>query len=170
MSFYEDDDEYDENGRTNPLRKTVNQLEKQLKEMQKQIEERDAELSKERKTNRQRSVADVLKDKGADPRLARYVLQDVEDPTPEAVASWLQTEGELFGYKPTASDDPATALGLPAGTALPPDLVAAYEKFAAGQTGGTPSAATGEAALSAKLTDPNLTQAELLNLIAGAGN
>lgn len=171
MSFYDEDGEDgDQNGRRNPLRDTVNNLEKQLKKLQDDLKERDDALTQERKTNRQRTVADTLKDKGADPRLARYVLQDVEDPTPEAVNSWLATEGELFGYKPQAATDPAQALGLPTGTALPPDLVAAYEKFAAGQQGGQAATVSGEANIAAKLADPNLTQTELLNLIAGAGN
>lgn len=168
MSFYDEDGD-EQNGR-NPLRETVNQLEKRLKELEKDVQTKDAELATERKQNRQRTVADTLKDKGADPRLARYVLQDVEDPTPEAVVTWLTTEGELFGYKPEPATDPAAALGLPAGTALPPDLVAAYEKFAAGQTGGQQATVTGTAALEAKLNDPDLTQAQLLSLIGNAGN
>ena len=168
MSFYEDEEDDDRNGR-NPLRETVNKLEKRLKELEKDLQTKDEELGKERKTNRQRSVADVLKDKGANPALARYVLQDVEDPTPESVASWLTENGELFGYKPQPTEDPASALGLPAGTALPPDLVAAYQAFQQSQSGGTSASQGSDAALAAKLNDPNLTQAELLNLIGNAG-
>ncbi len=171
MSFYDDDDDFDSGGNNNPLRKVVKDLEKKLAAEQKARQEAEDKLSTVSKTVKQRTVADVLKDSGANPGLARYVLADVEDPTPESVSQWLTENGELFGYKPPApegSDAVAQALGLPADTVLPPDIVAAYEKFAASQQGGSPSA--GGDALAAKLNDPNLSHADLLNLIASASN
>jgi len=169
MSFDDDDDFDASGGSQNPLRKVVRDLEKKLAAEQKAREEAEGKLSAVSKTVRQRTVSDVLKDKGANPALARFALQDLdEDPTPEAVDKWLTENGELFGYKPPAPDpaDPAQTLGLPAGTTLPPDLVSAYEKFMSTQQGG--QSATGGDQLAAKLADPNLSQADLLNLIQTA--
>lgn len=167
MSFYDDDDDDASGDSRNPLRKTVRDLEKKLAAEKKAREEAEERLTSVNKTVRQRTVSDVLKDKGANPSLARFALQDLdEDPTADAVEKWLTDNGELFGYKAPAPDpaDPAQTLGLPAGTTLPPDLVSAYEKFMSTQQGG--QSATGGDQLAAKMADPNLTKDELLNLIA----
>lgn len=169
MSFYDDDDDDASGGSQNPLRKVVRDLEKKLAAEEKARKEAEDRLTSVSKTVRQRTVSDVLKDKGANPSLARFALQDLdEDPTAESIEKWLTDNGELFGYKAPAPDltDPAQTLGLPAGTTLPPDLVSAYEKFVNSQQGG--QSATGGDQLAAKLADPNITQAELLNLIQTA--
>lgn len=163
-----DDDDDDLGGYNNdPAQDTplVKQLRKQLKDAQKLANEAADRATKAEKSVRQRTVADVLKEKGANPGLARYVLQDLEDPTPESVSSWLAEQGELFGYKPQTPSDPAQAMGLPAGTELPPDLVAAYQRFTNGQTTGVhtdPVDATLAAVQNAQSAD------ELLALIAAA--
>lgn len=134
----DDEDEFDFSNDPAANTPLVKQLRKQLKEAQKAATDWEQKASKADAANRQRVVADVLKDKGASPALARYALADLKEtgvePTPEAVASWLTENGELFGYKPQPQADPAQAFGLPAGTELPPDLVAAYQQFVNGQT------------------------------------
>lgn len=166
-SYEDDDDDFDSRDR-NPLRDVVKDLEKKLEKEAKARQEAEERAAKVDKALRSKTVAEVLKEKGANPALARYALQDLEDPTPESVNSWLAENGELFGYKPQVTVDPAQVLGLPAGTTLPPDLVDAYQRFMSSQQGGVPSAQSPEQALAAKLADPSLTQAELLALIATA--
>lgn len=170
MARYDYDDDDDELfGGNDPQNDTplVKQLRKQIKALEKQNNDLSAAVQKSEKVVRQRTVADVLKEKGVNPALSRFVLQDLDDPTPESVSSWLAENGELFGIKPSVSEDPAQALGLPSGTELPPDLVQAYQKFVSGQASGAKNPNPTDA-LSAKLNDPNLTQAELLSLIASA--
>lgn len=165
MSQYDGDDDYDDNNQ-DPS-KLVKDLRKQLKALTTRAEAAEAEAAKNVKVVRARTVADVLKDKGVNPALSRFVLQDLEDPTPEAVSTWLTENGELFGVKPPAVD-PAQTLGLPAGTELPPDLKAAYEKFIGGQSVTTHSDPTD--AVAAKLADPNLSRDDLLGLLTSSGN
>lgn len=163
MSFYDDEDEGSSEDR-NPLRKVVKDLEKRLAAEEKARKEAEEKLTATSKQVRQRTVQDVLKDKGVNPALARFVLQDLDDPTPESVDQWVKDNGELFGIK--AEEAPTDAPEGQSATALPPDLIDAYAKFQASQQGGV--SATGGDQLAAKLADPNLTQAELLNLLQSA--
>lgn len=166
--YHDDEDEfYGDPSQNTPL---VKDLRKQLKEALKAKESAEERASKAEKSVRTRTVSDVLKDKQANPGLARYVLQDLDDPTPEAVSAWLADNGELFGYKPPAPDpsDPAAVLGLPAGTDLPPDLVAAYQQYQASQQSGGPKPDVSDP-VTAKLNDPTLTKEQLLALIATQG-
>lgn len=169
-SFEDDDDDLygDPRDQRNPLRDVVKDLEKKLEKEAKARQEAEERASKVEKSLRSKTVAEVLKEKGANPALARYALQDLEDPSPESVNTWLIENGELFGYKPQPATNAAQLMGLPADTALPPDLVAAYEKFMTSQQGGLPSSQTPEQVLAAKLADPALTRAELEALIASA--
>lgn len=169
MSQYDDDDFDDFGNDPNANTPLVKNLRKQLNNATKAAKDLEERAVKAEKQVRARTVADVLKEKGANPGLARYVLADVEDPTAESVNSWLTTNGDLFGYKPPApaAGDIASMLGLPAGSELPPDLKQAYEKFTnAGQGTQRPNAQSSEAAA---LADPNLTHDQLLALIASSG-
>lgn len=168
MSFYDDDDDDASGSDRNPLRKVVKDLEKKLAAEEKARKEAEAQLQTIGKTVKQRTVSDVLKDKGVNPALARFVLQDLDDPTPESVDQWVKDNGELFGVKAAEpeGEDPAQALGLQPGTTLPPDLVEQIQKFQASQSGGQSS--TASVSLEAKLADPNLSHEELLNLISTA--
>lgn len=63
-------------------------------------------LAKLEAKERAGTIAEVLREKGANPKLAKYVTRDIEgDVTADAVAKWLEDEGELFGYQPGGSDD-----------------------------------------------------------------
>lgn len=168
MSFYDDDDDDTSGSDRNPLRKVVKDLEKKLAAEEKARKEAEAQLTSLGKTVKQRTVSDVLKDKGVNPALARFVLQDLDDPTPESVDQWVKDNGELFGVKPAdpEGDEAAKALGIDPGTTLPPDLVDAMKKFQASQAGGQSS--TASASLEARVADPNLSHEELLNLIGTA--
>ena len=55
------------------------------------------------------SVAELLKNKGANPALAKFALADGVKPTEEAVAAWVAENGSLFGVtpqEPAASQEP----------------------------------------------------------------
>lgn len=164
----DDDDEFDFSNDPAANTPLVKQLRKQLKDAQKAATDWQDKATKAESSNRQRVVADVLKDKGASPALARYALSDLKEqgvePTAEAVNGWLTENGELFGYKPAPVTDMASALGLPSGTELPADLIQQYQKFLNGQTNASghtdPTDATLAAVQNAKTAD------ELLALIA----
>lgn len=166
----DDDDELDfsnDPAQNTPL---VKQLRKQLKDLKAENTSLSDRASKAESSVRQRTVADVLKDKGASPALARYALADLKEtgvePTPEAVNTWLVENGELFGYKPAPATSIAEAMGLPAGTELPSDLVQNYQKLLQSQTNAgqhtDPTDATLAAVQNAKSAE------ELLALIAGS--
>lgn len=91
-----DDDNESGNG---GLREYVKKLEKENKEFSRQL----AELSK---TNRQRTIAEVLGEKKLDKRIAALIPADVES-TPDAVSKWLEDYGSLFVNASTPAEEPA---------------------------------------------------------------
>lgn len=88
------DDFDDESGDGSEL---VKKLRNQLKQANKRNSELEAAQEGLAKKVRQREVKDVLDAKGVNPKIARWVLADVEDPTEESVTEWLVENGELFG-------------------------------------------------------------------------
>lgn len=96
-----DDDATETQSKGNALRQQNSKLASEKKALEEQL----AQLIEK---DRARTIADVLRDKQANPKLAKYVARDVEgDVTAEAVEKWLEEEGELFGYnKPDAEEDP----------------------------------------------------------------
>jgi len=81
------------------LREQNSKLAEKLESLQKELDEYRAE-------KRKNTIADVLREKGANPKLAKYVSRDLEgDVTAEAVEKWLSEEGELFGYEPASEED-----------------------------------------------------------------
>lgn len=75
-------------------------LREQNSKLAKQVKDLEGELSKLRSERQTSIIADVLREKQANPKLAKYVSRDLEgkDVTADAVAEWLKEEGELFGY------------------------------------------------------------------------
>jgi hypothetical protein len=97
MSY--DDDDYDYEDESNPLkalRKENRSKEKQIKELQEQL----AGLSK---AQRERSLGDVLSARGLNSKISRFIPEDVT--SEEDVASWLDDNAELFGVVPPAVAD-----------------------------------------------------------------
>jgi hypothetical protein len=72
------------------LRKAKRNDEKRIKELTEQLEQ----LSK---TQRERTVKEVLDKKGVNPKAQRLILKDLEDITEESVNTWLEDNGDLFG-------------------------------------------------------------------------
>ena len=72
------------------LRKAKRNDEKRIKELTEQLEG----LSK---SQRERTVKEVLEQKGVNPKAQRLILKDLDDITEESVNNWLQDNGDLFG-------------------------------------------------------------------------
>ena len=72
------------------LRKAKRNDEKRIKELTEQLES----LSK---AQRERTVKEVLEQKGVNPKAQRLILKDLDDISEESVNNWLTDNGDLFG-------------------------------------------------------------------------
>ena len=72
------------------LRKDKRSDEKRIKELTEQLEG----LSR---SQRERTVKEVLEKKGVNPKAQRLILKDLEDISEESVNTWLDDNGDLFG-------------------------------------------------------------------------
>jgi hypothetical protein len=72
------------------LRKAKRNDEKRIKELTEQLEG----LSK---SQRERTVKEVLEQKGVNPKAQRLILKDLDEITEESVNNWLDDNGDLFG-------------------------------------------------------------------------
>ena len=72
------------------LRKAKRNDEKRIKELTEQLEG----LSK---SQRERTVKEVLEQKGVNPKAQRLILKDLDDISEESVNTWLEDNGDLFG-------------------------------------------------------------------------
>ena len=72
------------------LRKAKRNDEKRIKELTEQLEG----LSK---SQRERTVKEVLEQKGVNPKAQRLILKDLDEITEESVNTWLEDNGDLFG-------------------------------------------------------------------------
>jgi len=94
----EDEDDLDTDNETQmdgsdllkKLRKAKRNDEKRIKELTEQLEG----LSK---SQRERTVKEVLEQKGVNPKAQRLILKDLDDITEESVNTWLEDNGDLFG-------------------------------------------------------------------------
>ena len=80
------------------LRKAKRNDEKRIKELTEQLEG----LSK---SQRERTVKEVLEKKGVNLKAARLVLKDLEDVNEESVNNWLDENADLFGIT-VANEEP----------------------------------------------------------------
>jgi DNA-binding transcriptional regulator YbjK len=81
------------------LRKAKRNDEKRIKELTEQLEG----LSK---SQRERTVKEVLEKKGVNPKAQRLILKDLDDITEESVNNWLEDNGDLFGLiKPEVTQE-----------------------------------------------------------------
>ena len=72
------------------LRKAKRNDEKRIKELTEQLEG----LSK---VQRERTVKEVLEQKGVNPKAQRLILKDLDEVSEESVNNWLEDNGDLFG-------------------------------------------------------------------------
>ena len=76
------------------LRKAKRADEKRIKELTEQLEGFS-------KVQRERTVKEILEQKGVNPKAARLVLKDLDDVNEESVNNWLEDNGDLFGLAST---------------------------------------------------------------------
>ena len=75
------------------LRKAKRSDEKRIKELTEQLEGFS-------KVQRERTVKEILEQKGVNPKAARLVLKDLDEVSEESVNNWLDDNGDLFGFIP----------------------------------------------------------------------
>jgi len=81
------------------LRKAKRSDEKRIKELTEQLETFS-------KSQRERTVKEVLEKKGVNPKAQRLILKDLEDVNEESVNNWLEDNGDLFGLtQPEVSEE-----------------------------------------------------------------
>ena len=133
------------------------QLRKALKAAEDARKAADAELAQYKAKERTREIETALATKGVKPQIAKFIPADVT--APDQIDKWLTENAEVFGFKTTSSND----------SQIDPERQTAAEAaariHASTQTGTTGS---DQAALAAKLSNPNLTKAEL-DALTGLG-
>ena len=72
------------------LRKAKRADEKRIKELTEQLEGFS-------KAQRERTVKEVLEQKGVNPKAVRLILKDLDEVNEESVNNWLEDNGDLFG-------------------------------------------------------------------------
>ena len=100
-NYWEDDEEEDDvqvdfNGADTDL---VKKLRKQLKIEQKRAKELESTLGELSKAQRERVLKDVLTSKGVNMKVAKFIPTDL-DASEEAISSWLEQNGDVFGFTP----------------------------------------------------------------------
>jgi hypothetical protein len=80
------------------LRKAKRSDEKRIKELTEQLEGFS-------KSQRERTVKEVLEKKGVNPKAQRLILKDLEDINEESVNNWLEDNGDLFGLSPSEASE-----------------------------------------------------------------
>lgn len=97
-----DDDEFDfeDEGEETTTRGSKDDVLKKVRRAErakdKQLKELQSELDSLRKFQREATVSKVLQEKGINPKIAAFIPTDME-PTPEALNSWLEQYGDVFG-------------------------------------------------------------------------
>jgi hypothetical protein len=80
----------------------VKSLRKQLSAAQRQLKENERALAEYQQVSHEQTVASMLQSYGLNPRIARYVSDDVE--TEADLAEWLDVYGEDFGIAPAEDE------------------------------------------------------------------
>ena len=152
MANQYDDDDFDEvetQDQDGPaqLRKALKRAEKEKKEMAEQLAKIQTDL-------RDRSVKEVLANKGVPDKVAKFIPGDIS--TPEQIDAWLNENADVFGFKPAE----------PAQTEEQVENQRAYQRInAATQNASTPSR---DQDVAAKLAGAK--SLEELNAIVGLPN
>lgn len=154
-----DDEEVEESGGIKDLRKQLNKLKRENKAL---LEENGTL----KKSERTRSVKDVLSTKKLDPRIAAFIPADVED-----IDKWVGEYGDLFAAPASAGD---TESAPPASGELNPGGTGFFTEEELAATGviqtvnGESKGQVSANDLLAKIQQTT-SQAELLKLIAHSG-
>ena len=100
-NYWDDDEEDDDvqvdfSGADTDL---VKKLRKALKAEQKRAKELESTLGELSKAQRERVLKDVLTSRGVNMKVAKFVPTDL-DASEEAIGSWLEQNGDVFGFTP----------------------------------------------------------------------
>ena len=166
MSEYDsnwDDDDFDsaEDARSKDspqmrdLRKANRAKEKQIKELMEQ-------LGQVQKSNRERSVKDVLSARGLSSKIALFIPEDVT--SPEDVEAWIDEYGDVFGGSPDQAQAD-TGVRRPA---APSEDLEALGRIASTQSSGQQFSGDADQMLS--LIRSASSEGELNSLIFGNAN
>lgn len=94
----EEDDDLDTNsGVQDDGSDLVKKLRKAKRADEKRIKELTDQLEGLSKVQKERTVKEVLENKGVNPKAVRLILKDLEEVTEESVNNWLEDNGDLFG-------------------------------------------------------------------------
>ena len=97
---YWDEDE-DDQDTDNEVQMDGSDLLKKLRKAKRNDEKRIKELTEQlegfSKVQRERTVKEILEQKGVNPKAARLVLKDLDEVSEESVNTWLEDNGDLFG-------------------------------------------------------------------------
>ena len=95
-------DEEDDNEDVITGNETESDLQKKLRKKiradEKRIKELEEKLGAFTKIDKERTVKEVLEKQGVNSKAARLILKDLEDVSEESVNSWLEENGDLFGF------------------------------------------------------------------------
>jgi len=107
---YDEDDDLDFEDQPQDV---VKQLRKVNRTLEKRLKELEQEATSLKTQTRQRTVKDVLTQKGINPKVAAFIPQDL-DVTEEAVTNWLNEYGDVFGVKQEDTESESKAVNNPA--------------------------------------------------------
>lgn len=170
MSDYDEFDN-DENG-PKALRDHVKNLEKQLAAANEEKDDLMAQVTDLSGRVKKASLADLLKEKGIDPKFASRADRDGAEPTAEGVEAWIEENRDFYNFGTSAKADPeGEPSGEPEGEPTIPDGM--DEGVRAGQALDASGVAPSEVTQLSKLQsiDPTKfnSRAELEAAIAAAG-
>ena len=98
---YWDEDEDDQDTDTITGNESGSDLLKKLRKAKRADEKRIKELTEQlegfSKEHRERTVKEVLEQKGVNPKAVRLILKDLDEVSEESVNNWLTDNGDLFG-------------------------------------------------------------------------
>jgi hypothetical protein len=83
----------------------VKKLRKAKRADEKRIKELTDQLESLTKAQRERTVKEVLENKGINAKAARLILKDLDDVSEESLNGWLQENGDLIGYQPQVQSE-----------------------------------------------------------------
>lgn len=104
---YWDDEDEDQNIPDHQLSgdDLVKKLRKAKRSDEKRIKELTEQLEGLTKAQRERTVKEVLENKGINAKAARLILKDLDEVTEESLNMWLHENGDLIGYQPEQQDE-----------------------------------------------------------------
>jgi len=99
QDWFDDDQDDADDEPSAPAQPNPRDLRNQLKQALKANKEMSAKLASAESLVRKTNIGNYFREKGINPKLAKYVPADL-DPSDDALAKWIEEDGELFNIKP----------------------------------------------------------------------